>query len=270
MQKSDLLENRLVDQLDFLHKLRGVGIQRLRDKYNRVFGKTRYYVTYTADIPREWIERRLFYAYCVKYPCYREGTKELIAFKRKAKQVFLEPPETQLTEAQQIREKSITRVLFTKRNVARMPEHEVDAYLHILGYDVEGTLPEKKQALWEAWNSKSADLPPVLNRWQKHKRIRRRGHNSDNAYCLVDVILKYPKMGWPEFQEVFGELMPSVTRGSFYITRTDIRKLYGPDVLPRLKAGGRRSNMPLSSWEGRVRAEKPDFKESKIMEIFQE
>jgi hypothetical protein len=272
MSDSDVLNNRFIDQLNYLHSLRQLTPSLLRMRYDKMFGKSKYYVKYTSDIPRDWIEQRMFYAFCMKRPCYKEGSRLLVEFRRKAREVLLQPP-TSKPQGELLRERANSRVLFTKRNVARMPEHEVDGYLVLLGYNVEGTLPQKKQALWEAYNAKSGDLPPVFTSLGKAKYIRRKGVSQRNTYVLVDLILRYPKMGYIEFVEVFGDLMPSVTAKSFYHMRNYCRKHYGEHLVPKLKTGPRKLDVSKKrrySLENTVNPEKPKFTDPLVEEIFKE
>lgn len=270
--EEDVLNNRFIEQLNYLHELRQLTPSLLRSRYIKMFEKSKYYVKYTPDIPRDWIEKRMFYAFCLKRPCYKPGSKLLIEFQRKAKQVLLELPE-QKPQGAQLRERANSRVLFTKRNIVRMPEHEVDGYLVLLGYNVEGTLPQKRQALWEAYNSVSGDLPPVFSKLGKAKYIRRKGVSQRNTYVLVDLILRYPKMGYIEFVEVFGELMPSVTSKSFHFMRNYCRKHYGEALVPRLKTGPRKLNVSDKKKYDTtitIRPEKPNFSDPMVDEVFKE
>lgn len=268
----DLIQSELVAQLNFLTELRRMYPSDLRRKYNSMFGKSKYFVPYTKDIPRDWIERRMFYAFCMKHPCYKKGSKSYIEFQREGKRVLLDPPVPKPQE-ELLRERLGSRVVFNKHNIARMTEHEVDGYLALLGYDVEGTPAQKKQSLWEAVNSRSGDLPPVLSKMGKEKRLVRKRSSADNKFVLVDLVLLYPKMGWPEFQEVFGEIMPNVTRGTFFWARWYVRKTYGTHTIPRLPKGRRRSQIAtedFSDQEGTVKAEKPKYIDPHIKEVFQD
>ncbi len=223
-----------------------------------MFQHSVYYVRPTKDIPRDWIEQRMFYAYCLKHSAYPEGSPERKLFERKAKEVLTAPPPTDIP-ADVIKKRELKkRVLFTKSNIRNMDIKEVDAYLAVLGITIIDQPPKvRRYVLWEFYNKRASELIHLRSNRNTRKIARRPKSEEDNHFVLVDLILRFPKMGWPEFQETFGEIMPSVSRQSFYNTRTHLRKKYG-DILPKLMPGRRGPHL-RHSHKGRSPAEMPDI-----------
>lgn len=254
-------ETVLKKQLAFLNKIRGMSGKELRILYRNIFIKTKYYVRATRDIPRDWIEQRLFYAYCLKNSCYPESSVERKAFEKVAKKVLLEPPPLDVPKDQLKREEIKRRVLFTKANIKKMDIADVDAYLALLGITITNQPPKVRRCvLWEFYNKKASDLVRLKSNKNSRKLARRPKSDVDNQFVLADVILHWPEMGWPEFQETFSELMPSVTRQSFYNSRSKLRQRY-PHIIPQLLPGRRapRVSPVTQSHKGRVPAKSVDM-----------
>jgi hypothetical protein len=229
----------------YLAKIRGLPERKLRLHHEKCFRAPKWYQYYlpTRNVPRDFLERRLYYRYIVKYPYFKQGKKgpEYKALKKAAREVlFKEPPHTKATREERAKEDMKYRVLFTRRRIWEYPERVVEGYLEVLGFHINGDLETKRQALWSFYNSSDPELPhsDALRKEKRGFRKRKRANYEDNHYVLLDVILRFPEMGWPEFEEYFSDLMPSVTSNSFYCARNRLRREYGVPI-PRLKPGRR-------------------------------
>lgn len=251
----------LKKQLSFLIKIRSMSNRDLRLFYRKSFVNSKYYVRPTLDIPRDWIEQRLFYAYCIKNSCYEENSEERKIFERVARQKLLEQPPIDVPKDQLKREEIKRRVLFTKQNIKTMDIKDVDAYLAVLGITITAQPPKvRRYVLWEFYNKRASDLIRLKSNKNSRKLARRPKSEIDNQFVLTDIILHWPQMGWPEFKETFSELMPSVSRASFYNTRSKLRKQF-PNVIPELLPGRRAPVVSTitKSHNGRVQAKKVDM-----------
>ena len=233
---------------------------KLRQLYEKAFYESVYYIKWTPDIHRDYIEKRLFYAYALKHPCYPKGSDELRHFKKVAKSVFLEPPESAKKRqgGRDLKRDVKKRMLFTKRNIRKMSEKEVDAYLTMIGITLTDVgIAYKRKVLWEFFNLRTRDLPLLKSNAGKRKAAIR--PKKKNKFELTQLILAFPSMGWPEFQEAFGDVMPTVQRQTFYSCRYKIKKRYGPDALPKLLPGARKSQVRVR-WDinNRIKGEAPD------------
>lgn len=224
-------EDILKQQLQYLATMRGLSDAKLRAAYRKVFEKTIWYVEVNMDTPRDWIEARMFYAYCLAKPCYPKGSHELLTFKKRAREVLLEPPPEKRPWHDRYKHDLKKRVLFTRHNIKRMPDNEVDAYLALIGITLDATPKEKRRVLWEFYNLKAGELPVKIG--ARPKRI--------NQLSLTDLIVRFPEMGWPEFQEAFKDVMPNTTKEQFYDARYRLKKRFG-GVIPTLIPGRRQKN----------------------------
>lgn len=237
-------EEQLHKSFRYLAKIRGMAERKLRVHHEKCFRNPRWFTYYipTRNTPRDLLERRLYYRYILKYPFYKNGKAgpEYQALKKAARKVLFEAPPLQTTREERAKEELRYRVLFTRKRIWSYDERAIDGYLEVLGFSVEGDLETKRQALWSFYNSKDYDLPhsDELKKEKRQFRRRKRKNYEDNYYVLIDVILRFPTMGWPEFEEYFSDLMPSVTRNSFYVARCRLRREFGVPI-PKLKPGRR-------------------------------
>lgn len=210
--------------------------RRLRIKHDVLFRGTKYFIP-AKQLDRSQIERRMFFYFAARYPCYKDPADTRI-FRKKARDVLFEVSEVR-TKEEILAEDLKNRVLFTRKRIRQMSDKQVDAYLMVLGYNIQGSPAMKRKALWEYYRAGNWDLPQNTKLTKrKIGRLRKLNSYEDNHYVLMDIILHFPTMGWREFEENFGELMPSVTQNSFYVTRHKLRKIYGFE-LPRLKPGAK-------------------------------
>jgi hypothetical protein len=222
----------LLKQLRYIRKVKLMTRKDLVEQYAKLYRNSKYFVSINGRTDRGWIEDRVILMYCAKNNCFVKGSDEYIKFKKQIKETLAVPIKVADKE---FKERLSSRILFTRVNIAKMQEFEVEAYLSFFGYGIDGTLKEKRRALWEIYNKQSSDLPYVLSsRTQKEVLVRRHGKSSANVFVLSDILLRHRDMGWPEFKEAYGDLMPSVTRNSFYVARARMRKRFGEHIMPRL------------------------------------
>lgn len=231
-------EGKLKEQLAYLSEIRTWSDRKLRSEYIKVFEGTIYYVQPSMDIPRDWIERRMYYVYALRNSCYNDDPTAKLAFKRVAKSVLLEPPPNKDESLQRRLSRQLKkRAIFSKRNVKRLDEAEVDAYLALLGITLtDVSIGYKRKVLWEYYNAKATDLPMMVSNKRTPKLVTRPKRR--NQFDLSQLILAFPRMGWPEFLDAFGDVMPNVKRETFYNTRYKLKRRYG-NVLPKLLPGRR-------------------------------
>lgn len=248
----------LEEQLLHYRKLKMMPPSRLKATYNREFKGTPFFITLTKDVDIRWVAKKLFFLYCYKRPHLTKGTKEYNAYIEHLEQKLAEPIKFD-TRERKLRIKAGHAVVFTKPNIMQMPELEIDGYLILMGLRVKGTLAQKRQVLWEAYQNPTTDLPKIVTDDGESKHIIRKTKFA-NRFVLRDVILAHPDMGWPEFEKSrYRDLMPNVTRASFHNARSKIRAEVGEEHMPRLPYS-RKSNKPLNlrKWVGKVVPKVPD------------
>ena len=238
-------DDNLRKQFQYLAKIRGWSRGHLRQVHERIFIGTKYYVD-AARCPRDYLEKRLLSRFQLKHPHFTDKHPKYREWRRATRNKLLEPPPAEVDEAMERKLEMRERVLFTRDRIASMDERLVDAYLQAIGLTVDADATTKRKVLWEYYNTKSYETP-VGNQLTRRKRGFRqkkiRGPET-NEYVLQDVILRFPYMGWPEFREYLGDVMPTVTSNSFYVARCILRKRYGIE-LPRLNTGRKTDNAKL-------------------------
>ena len=259
----------LQKQFQFLGKLRKLSVPKLRAYHDKVFVDTPFYVILPSDIHKDVIIQRLFYYYSAKIcPCYDRGTPELQKFRRIAAEKLSNNFIQKNRDPALLNKRTVgLRAVFTRQHIARMNTEEVAGYLAAIGYHLDDsvTLPERRMCLWEWANGRASNLPRI-----EGKNVRRgykTGLAVNNKYILVDLIRMYPDMGWPEFEETFSDLMPHVTKSSFYNGRWRARQLGG---IPKLLSGRRkpRNNSKEFDDSEYVEAKSVKFSDLDVLENF--
>lgn len=174
------------------------------------------------------MERRLFFYHHVRHSPYPKGSDKYHALLKVAREYLSQDYIDRHVDAvDQAIEQVRDHERFSKDLIANMPISQVDRYLAVNGIVLEDQTPDvRRECLFEYYHLPKAELPDkVLPRKQK----------SYNKYNLRDVILMYPSMTWAEFQERFGNIMPTCTTNSFYGARRELRKKGFP--IPKLKPG---------------------------------
>ena len=115
--------------------------------------------------------------------------------------------------------------LFTKDNINSMSHNQIDRYLNEFGWYIDKPYRMKRKVLWELHRLPWQKLPKTLD--SAGKVISSRELNKvrmSNRYTLVDLILANPMMCYPEFCQTYGDLMPTVSRNSYKVARSNLKK----------------------------------------------
>lgn len=243
--------DKFIDQIRFMKKLRRMKYRELMNLHERKFRGTKFYVKPKRWMSRRVIERRLWMLYTAlnyHYPPGHDATKH---FKKRAA-AFLAPKNLGKVrrEEESIRKlKDLER--FSKDSIKSMPINEVDRFLVALNIlCLKESEDTRRKVLWEMFNSPRKEVPKTHNKEGKKVRATKRGRFT-NKYVLRDIIVNNPTMDYLEFRETYGNVMPTVTSGSFRWTRWLLRK-HGFSI-PKLKSNSRFGGSPVVRNEKRIR-----------------
>jgi len=235
MNESEYL---LAQQFKYLRKVKRMKMGKLRHLHDSTFAGTKYSVRIPKWMHRGMMERRLFFYFCMRNYHYPKGSQIRKEFRRKAKHILSRDYIDGLDPAQVAKQTLKEGLNFTATHIKAMPIVEVDRYLASLSLFVEGPQHLRRKVLWEWFNKPSQDLIPHFN--DRGKRVRKTGP-LNNKYNLRDLILQHPSLPYEDFEQAFGDQMPTVTRNSYNATRSTLRKA-GYDI-PRLHFGRQHPNV---------------------------
>lgn len=211
----------LAEQFKYLRKIKKMKILALRAHHNEVFAGSRYSKKIPKWVHRSHLERRLFYAFCIRHYHYPKGHEIRIKFFKVAR-AFLRKQIT-VDSVERAEETLKNQELYSLANVRSMHINEVDRALSLLGIYVDATTDQRRTLLHEWYNEPLENLVKVLDDEGKLVASRRTGR-LNNQYKLRRLILRFPTMDWETFRLQFADRMPTVSRSSFNNTRSALRR----------------------------------------------
>ena len=207
----------LAEQQKHLAWLRRQSVRRITKFHKFTFPKDhKYYQPMPSWVPRQIIERRLFFWFCARN--YHLQDPFLRDFRKKAHAVLSEPV---VDEVEQHWEEMLWGDLrvprrWVKDRSVEMGDRQVGRILCLVGYDLD----EPPDICRRVLAALAEERDVVLTYAKMMQKMI--GHRL-NEHCLQKLVLENPAMGWPAFKRCFGLEMPTVTQSSFYFTRSNLR-----------------------------------------------
>lgn len=219
-------QDKLNAQFEYLNKLRGLHVVKLRLLHDNTFTGTKWAVHIPKWMHRKAMEQRLWYFWSAQNYHLKKDDPRFLAFRTKACRVLDQKYVDSFATKERIAEQQLLEhERFTWEAIANMPLERVDRYLAALDVHVDALEKERRRCLWEYFHLPASKLPI------KRKRYR----NTAATKSLAGLIRLHPDMDFEAFRDRFGDLLPTVTRRGFADSRY-AQRLKG-FVLPKMKPG---------------------------------